>query len=289
MTNNKENRIDSNIYFPIPIGRDNPLVIIGGINVLENLETSLEVGYSFKNSCKKLNKNFIFKASFDKANRSSFDSFRGPGLEKGLEWLKIIKSELNCPIITDIHEPSQVEKAAKVCDVLQLPAFLARQTDLVKALAESKRPVHIKKPQFLSPYQMKEIVTKFEKFGCKDVVLCERGSTFGYNNQIVDLLGLSIMREVSENKPISFDVTHSLQFRENNSHVSKGRRGQAIEIAKAAISVGIDAIFIEAHPTPSQALCDGECAIPTKKVYPFLQQIVELDEFVRSQDRLEIE
>jgi len=286
---NKKNTIKNNINFPIPIGENNPLVIIGGINVLENLETSLEVGFSFKKSCEKLNKKFIFKASFDKANRSSFDSFRGPGLEKGLEWLKIIKSKLNCPILTDIHEPSQVEKAAKICDVLQLPAFLARQTDLVKALAESKRPVHIKKPQFIYPYQMKEIVTKFEKFGCKDVVLCERGSTFGYNNQIVDLLGLSIMREVSENKPISFDVTHSLQYRKNNSQVSKGRRGQSLEIAKAAIAVGIDAIFIEAHPKPSQALCDGECAIPTNKVHSFLQQIIELDEFVRSQKKLEIE
>jgi len=286
---NKKNTIKNNINFPIPIGENNPLVIIGGINVLENLETSLEVGFSFKKSCEKLNKKFIFKASFDKANRSSFDSFRGPGLEKGLEWLKIIKSKLNCPILTDIHEPSQVEKAAKICDVLQLPAFLARQTDLVKALAKSKRPVHIKKPQFISPYQMKEIVTKFAKFGCKDVVLCERGSTFGYNNQIVDLLGLSIMREVSENKPISFDVTHSLQYRKNNSQVSKGRRGQSLEIAKAAIAVGIDAIFIEAHPKPSQALCDGECAIPTNKVHSFLQQIIELDEFVRSQKKLEIE
>ena len=278
----------STINFPIPIGNNNPLVIIGGINVLENLETSLKVGLAFKKACNKLNKEFIFKASFDKANRSSINSFRGPGLNNGLQWLEIIKKELNCPILTDIHEPYQADKAAKICDVLQLPAFLTRQTELVNALANTGKPIHIKKPQFISPNQMKDVVIKFEKLGCKDIVLCERGTTFGYNNQVVDLLGLSVMRRVSNNKPISVDITHSLQYRTDNSSKAKGRRSQALEIAKASVAIGIDAIFIEAHPSPDKALCDGESAIPTSIIYPFLRQLIELDDFVKSQPKIDI-
>ncbi len=288
MKNTNQNNKNPEINFPIPIGNNNPLVIIGGINVLEDLETTLEVGLSFKNACDKLDKEFIFKASFDKANRSSIDSFRGPGLNKGLKWLEIIKKELNCPILTDIHEPYQAEIAAEICDVLQLPAFLTRQTELVNALAKTGKPIHIKKPQFFSPNQMKDVVIKFEKLGCKDVVLCERGTTFGYNNQVVDLLGLSVMREVSNNKPISVDITHSLQFRTDNSSKAKGRRIQALEIAKASVAIGIDAIFIEAHPSPDKALCDGESAIPTTIISPFLRQLIELDEFVKTQPKIEI-
>jgi len=276
------------ISFPVPIGDNTQLVIFGGINVLEDIDLALAVGSEFKRACKLLDLGFIFKASFDKANRSSVNSYRGPGLDKGLHMLKEIKRELDVPIITDIHEPSQAKPASEVCDVLQLPAFLARQTDLISALAATSKPIHIKKPQFLSPHQMKPIVQKFASYGCHDVVLCERGTNFGYDNQIVDLLGLRTMREVSDNKPISVDVTHSLQFRSRGNRESNGRRNQALELAKAVVATGIDALFLESHTNPDQALCDGKSAIPSQFIYPFLKQIAEIDSLVKGQPPLRI-
>ena len=274
------------INFPVPIGEGKKIVIIGGINVLENIDITYEVALSFKSACEKLNLPYIFKASFDKANRSSIDSYRGPGLEKGLKMLEEIKEQLNIPVLTDVHEPFQVKEVAKICDVLQLPAFLARQTDLVSALALSNRPIHIKKPQFLSPHQIGPVVDKFSRLGCKDVVVCERGTNFGYDNQVVDLLGLDAMRKASKNKPIAFDVTHSLQFRKHDSKVSDGRGDLSLMLAKGIVATGIDALFIESHPDPSKALCDGPCALPTKLIYPFLAQIKEIDRLVKSQPNL---
>ena len=274
------------IKFPVPIGEGKKIVIIGGINVLENIDLAYEVGIEFKKTCEKLDLPYIFKASFDKANRSSIESYRGPGLKKGLKMLEEIKHALKIPILTDVHEPFQAKEVAKTCDVLQLPAFLARQTDLVKELASTGRPIHIKKPQFLSPQQVEPIVEKFSKLGCEDVVVCERGTNFGYDNQIVDLLGLEVIRKASKNKPISFDVTHSLQFRTLDSKVSNGRGEQSLILAKGVVATGIDALFIESHPNPKKALCDGPCALATKLIYPFLSQIKEIDSLVKSQNKL---
>lgn len=276
------------IRFPVPIGNQQPLVVIGGINVLESEALALEVGSAFQAACQRLRLGYVFKASFDKANRTSVHSFRGPGLEQGMQMLQQVKEQLGVPVLTDVHEPQQVTQAARVCDVLQLPAFLARQTDLVAALAAAGRPVHIKKPQFLSPAQMGPLVGKFEELGCRDLVLCERGSCFGYDNQVVDLLGLGVMRQVSGNKPISVDITHALQCRGTGAEQSGGRRQQALELAKAVVASGIAAIFVEAHPDPDQARCDGPSALPSALIEPFLEQLAAIDQLVKNQPTLAI-
>ena len=280
--------VHPDIQFPVAIGNQLPLVVIGGINVLESLDLALEVGEMFQTACQQLGLGFIFKASFDKANRTSANSFRGPGLEEGLQMLQQVKKQLKVPVLTDVHEPCQVLVAAKVCDVLQLPAFLARQTDLVIALAQAGVPVHIKKPQFLAPGQIGPLVQKFEAHGCRDLVLCERGSCFGYDNQVVDLLGLGVMRQVSGNKPISVDITHALQCRNSGEAQSGGRRQQALELGKAVVASGIAAIFVEAHPHPDQALCDGPSALPSALIRPFLEQLAAIDELVKNQPLLAI-
>jgi 2-dehydro-3-deoxyphosphooctonate aldolase (KDO 8-P synthase) len=276
------------IRFPVAIGNQRPLVVIGGINVLESEDLALEVGSAFKAACQRLGLGYVFKASFDKANRSSIHSFRGPGLERGLQMLSRVKQQLGVPVLTDVHEPHQVPAAAAVCDVLQLPAFLARQTDLVVALAAAGVPVHIKKPQFLSPAQMGPLVEKFEQLGCRDLVLCERGSCFGYDNQVVDLLGLGVMRQVSGNKPISVDITHALQCRGPGAEQSGGRRQQALQLARAVVASGIAAIFVEAHPDPDQARCDGPSALPSDLIEPFLAQLAAIDQLVKLQPELAI-
>ena len=283
-----EPTVHSNIQFPVAIGNQLPLVVIGGINVLESLDLALEVGETFQAACHQLGLGYIFKASFDKANRTSANSYRGPGLKQGLQMLQQVKNQLKVPVLTDVHEPCQVLEAAKVCDVLQLPAFLARQTDLVSALAYAGLPVHIKKPQFLAPSQMGPLVQKFEDHGCRDLVLCERGSCFGYDNQVVDLLGLGVMRKVSGNKPISVDITHALQCRSRGEAQSGGRRQQALELGKAVVASGIAAIFLEAHPDPDQALCDGPSALPSALIGSFLEQLAAIDQLVKNQPLLTI-
>lgn len=275
-------------YYPINIRKGNKITIIGGINVLEDIDDAIEIGMKFKEACIKKKLSYIFKASFDKANRSSFDSYRGPGLNKGLEMLSKVKNILKAPIITDIHEIHQASKAAEVCDMLQLPAFLARQTDLIKALAATGKPINIKKPQFISPDQIKYIVQKFSKFGCEDVVVCERGSTYGYNQQIVDIVGLEIIKEQT-NKPICVDITHSLQFRNEDSCLSNGRRSYAFKLAKAVTATSIDAIFIEAHKNPAIAKCDGASAIPSSLIPDFIDQIYQVDNLVKNQAEFKIE
>ena len=269
------------IQFPVPIGEGQPVVLIGGMNVLESPELADAICARFVEVTQRLGVPYVFKASFDKANRTSIDSFRGPGLEKGLSWLADLRRRHGVPVLTDVHEPHQVEPAAAVCDVLQLPAFLARQTDLVAALARSGRPIHIKKPQFLSPAQMGPLVRKFERLGCHDLVLCERGTAFGYDNQVVDMLGLGVMRRVSGGKPISFDVTHALQQRDSGAAASGGRRAQALELARSGVAAGIDALFLEAHPNPDRALCDGPSALPLDLLEPFLAQLIAIDRLVK--------
>ena len=271
------------MFNPRKIGKTNKLVIIGGINVLEDINLALEVGSIFKQACIDLGFEYIFKASFDKANRSSIESFRGPGITKGLKMLDSLKSKLEVPILTDVHEPNQAEEVSRVCDVLQLPAFLARQTDLIASLAKTEKPVHIKKPQFLAPDQMGNIVKKFSYYGSEDITLCERGTMFGYNNQIMDILGLQTLKDACPGKPISVDVTHSVQCRNSFSNESGGRRDQVYNLAKAVVAVGVDALFIEAHTNPNDALCDGPSAIPSKHIYPFLKNISEIDKLLKSQ------
>ena len=273
--------------YPINIGKSKKIAIIGGINILTDVGEAIDIGNKFKEACERKKISYIFKASFDKANRTSFEGFRGPGFSKGLEMLKEIKNILKVPILTDIHETCQASQAAEVCDMLQLPAFLARQTDLIKALANTGKPINIKKPQFISPDQIKYIVQKFSKFGCEDVVICERGSMYGYNQQIVDIIGLEIVKEQT-NKPVCVDITHSLQFRNEGGSASCGRRKYALNLAKAVTATSIDALFIEAHQQPDFAKCDGPSAIPSSVIPEFIDQVCEIDNLVKDQDIIQI-
>lgn len=232
---------------------------------------------------------YVFKASFDKANRSSIHSYRGPGLDEGLRIFEKIKTEFAVPLITDIHEPWQAAPVAEVVDVLQLPAFLARQTDLVVALAKTGRFINIKKPQFLSPSQVLNIIEKFKEAGNEKLFLCDRGTCFGYDNLVVDMLGFGLMKKVSGDLPIVFDVTHSLQQRESMGSASGGRRGQVAELARAGMAVGLAGLFLEAHFNPAEAKCDGPSALPLHQLEPFLTQMKAVDDLIKSFPRLAID
>ena len=265
---------------------DQPLVLIGGINVLESAELAMETAAEFVRICEQLSLPYVFKASFDKANRSSIHSFRGPGLEAGLQILADVKSTHNVPVLTDVHTPEQAAPVAEVCDILQLPAFLARQTDLVEAMARPGAAINIKKPQFLSPEQMANVVAKFRECGNDQLMVCERGSNFGYDNLVVDMLGFEVMSQATSGCPLIFDVTHSLQRRDPGEAASGGRRDQVLKLAKAGVAVGIAGLFLEAHPKPDEALCDGPSALPLAKLEPFLEQIKAVDALVKSQPEL---
>ncbi len=267
---------------------DAPLTLIGGLNVLEDLDLALRTADHFVKVTKELGMPYIFKASFDKANRSSINSFRGPGLDKGLEILSAVRREFDVPVLTDVHEAWQCDAVAQTVDVLQLPAFLARQTDLVVALARTNKPIHIKKPQFISPHQMRNIVQKFVAAGNPQIWLCDRGTNFGYDNLVVDMLGFGVMKRVSGNKPIVFDATHALQTRDPLSEASGGRREQLLELTRAGVAVGIAGLFIEAHPDPSVAKCDGPSALPLNLLRPFLQQVKAIDDLIKELPALEI-
>jgi 2-dehydro-3-deoxyphosphooctonate aldolase (KDO 8-P synthase) len=231
---------------------------------------------------------YVFKASFDKANRSSIYSYRGVGLQEGLRILEEVKKEFQVPIITDVHEVSQAETVAEIVDVLQIPAFLARQTDLVVAIAKTGRVVNIKKPQFLSPQQMKHIVNKIREAGNERIILCERGTQHGYDNLVVDILGFREMVDSTNGLPVIFDVTHSLQRREVGSEASGGRRRQVVELARAGMAVGLAGLFLEAHPDPDNARCDGPSALPLSALEPFLTQIKAIDDLVKGFAPLDI-
>ncbi len=267
---------------------DQPMVLIGGINVLESAELAMEGAAEFVRVCGQLSLPYVFKASFDKANRSSIHSFRGPGLDAGLKILADVKSTHNVPVLTDVHTPEQAAPVAEVCDILQLPAFLARQTDLVAAMARTGAAINIKKPQFSSPEQMANVVEKFRECGNDQLMVCERGSNFGYDNLVVDMLGFEVMREATAGCPLIFDVTHSLQRRDPGEAVSDGRRDQVLKLAKAGAAVGIAGLFLEAHPNPDQALCDGPSALPLAQLEPFLEQVKAVDALVKSQPDLTI-
>ena len=224
-----------------------------------------------------------------KANRSSIHSFRGPGLEEGLSILAEVKSTFKVPVITDVHTPEQASAAAEVCDIIQLPAFLARQTDLVKAMAATGAVINIKKPQFLSPAQMANIVEKFAECGSSRVMLCERGSNFGYDNLVVDMLGFGVMKRSCGNVPLIFDVTHALQCRDTGGAASGGRRSQVVELARSGMALGLAGLFLEAHPNPEEALCDGPSALPLAQLEPFLMQVKAVDDLVKSLPLLQID
>lgn len=273
----------------IRCANDRPFVLFGGINVLESLDLALRACEEYQRVTTKLGIPYVFKASFDKANRSSIHSYRGPGLEGGMKIFEAVKKEFGVPVITDVHEPWQAAPVAEVADILQLPAFLARQTDLVVALAKTQRVVNIKKPQFLSPTQMLNIVEKFTEAGNDKLILCDRGTSFGYDNLVVDMLGFGVMKKVSGNRPLIFDVTHALQQRSALDAASGGRRAQVAELARAGMAVGLAGLFLEAHPDPRNAKCDGPSALPLDKLEPFLTQLKQLDDLVKSFAAIDIE
>ncbi len=272
----------------IGVSNDAPMVLFGGMNVLESRDMAMQTAEAYVEVTQKLGIPYVFKASFDKANRSSIHSFRGPGIDEGLKIFQEIKSTFNIPLITDVHEVHQAAPVAEVCDVIQLPAFLARQTDLVKAMAETGAVINVKKPQFLSPGQMGNIVDKFRECGNEQVMLCERGACMGYDNLVVDMLGFRTMKEVSGGLPLIFDVTHALQCRDPLGAASGGRRHQVAELGRAGIAVGIAGLFLEAHPAPDQARCDGPSALPLDKLEPFLAQMKAFDDLIKSQPDLNI-
>ncbi|BCB61192.1 MULTISPECIES: 3-deoxy-8-phosphooctulonate synthase [Halomonadaceae] len=267
-------------------GNSLPLMLLGGMNVLESAELADEVAQAYVNVTQKLGMPYVFKASFDKANRSSIHSYRGPGLEKGLQILADIKARHDVPIITDVHEPWQAAPAAEVADIIQLPAFLARQTDLVVAMAKTGAAINIKKPQFLAPHEMRHILTKFQEAGNDRLMLCERGTSFGYNNLVVDMLGFGDMKQTGY--PVFFDVTHALQRPGGRADSADGRRAQVAELARAGVAVGLAGLFLEAHPDPDNAKCDGPCALPLDQLEPFLTQLSQLDALVKGFDPLTI-
>ncbi len=271
----------------IRLANNLPMVLFGGMNVLESAALADEIASHYVDVCGRLGIPYVFKASFDKANRSSMHSFRGPGMESGLQILADIKSKYSVAVITDVHEVEQAEAVAEVADVIQLPAFLSRQTDLVVAMARTGKPINIKKAQFLAPLEMQHIMRKCQEAGNSDLILCERGTMFGYNNLVVDMLGFGIMKQL--NCPVIFDVTHSLQMPGGRADSADGRRAAVFELAKAGISQGLAGLFLEAHPDPSQAKCDGPCALPLDKLQPFLAQLAKLDSLVKQLDGLDVE
>jgi len=273
------------------VGLDRPLFLIAGPCVVESEQLQMEVAGRLKEIAAAVGVPFIFKSSYDKANRSSGRSFRGPGLDKGLEILAKVKRELRVPIITDVHREDEIGAAASVVDVLQTPAFLCRQTDFIRAVAQSGKPVNIKKGQFLAPHDMKNVLDK-ARAAARDVGLsedrfmaCERGASFGYNNLVSDMRSLAIMRET--NAPVVFDATHSVQLPGGQGTSSGGQREFVPVLARAAVAVGVAGIFMETHPNPAEALSDGPNAVPLKHMRALLEQLAELDRAIKSRPLLE--
>lgn len=279
----------SNIFDMKGLSNHSPFTLFGGINVLESRDMALKACEHYVEVTNKLSIPYVFKASFDKANRSSIHSYRGPGMEEGLKIFEAIKSEFGVPVITDVHETWQAAPVAEVADIIQLPAFLARQTDLVVAMAKTGKPVNIKKPQFLSPAQMLNIVEKFNEAGNSQLMLCDRGTCFGYDNLVVDMLGFGVMKKVSGDLPIIFDVTHALQQRDPGGAASGGRRQQVVELASAGMATGLAGLFLESHPDPDNAKCDGPSALPLHLLEPFLTHIKAIDDTVKSLPELKID
>jgi 2-dehydro-3-deoxyphosphooctonate aldolase (KDO 8-P synthase) len=267
----------------IEVANDKPFVLFGGMNVLESRDLAMKIAEHYVEVTQKLNIPYVFKASFDKANRSSVHSYRGPGLDEGLKIFEEIKKTFNVPIITDVHEAYQAQPVSEVVDVIQLPAFLARQTDLVVAMAKTGAVINVKKPQFLAAHEMKHIINKFGEAGNENIILCERGSCYGYNNLVVDMLAMDEMRQYA---PVIFDATHALQKPGGRTDSADGRRAQAAQLTRSGMAIGIAGLFIEAHPDPSIAKCDGPCALPLDKLAPYLAQMKAIDDLVKGFDPL---
>ncbi|KXF79856.1 3-deoxy-8-phosphooctulonate synthase [Enterovibrio coralii] len=273
----------------IQVANDKPFVLFAGMNVLESRDLAMQICEHYVEVTQKLGIPYVFKASFDKANRSSVHSYRGPGLEEGMKIFQELKDTFGVKIITDVHNEAQAQPVSEVVDVIQLPAFLARQTDLVEAMAKTGSVINVKKPQFMSPGQVGNIVDKFAECGNEKVILCERGACMGYDNLVVDMLGFDVMKKASNGSPIIFDVTHSLQCRDPFGSASGGRRSQTVDLARAGLGTKIAGLFIEAHPNPDSARCDGPSALPLDKLEPFLKQMKALDDLVKSFDELDIQ
>ena len=265
------------------IGNKESMTLMGGVNVLESESVVMRVAEKFAQATNDLNINWIFKGSFDKANRSSISSYRGPGLEEGLRILEKVKNSFDVPVVTDIHEPTQAKPVAEICDVIQIPAFLCRQTDLVVSASKTKKIIQFKKPQFLSAPEMQNVIEKCVEGGNSQIILCERGNSFGYNNLVVDMLNFQIMKDF--NVPVIFDATHSLQLPGGLGNAAGGRREFLLPMAKAGVSQCIAGLFIEAHPNPDEAKCDGPCAISSDKIFSVLSQLSSLDKFIKEQEK----
>ena len=264
------------------IGNAEPMTLMGGVNVLESESIAMTVAEQFARAASDFHVNWIFKGSFDKANRSSISSYRGPGIDEGLKILEKIKNNFDVPVITDIHESNQANQVAEICDIIQIPAFLCRQTDLVTAAAQTNKIIQFKKPQFLSAPEMKNVIEKCKEAGNSQIILCERGNSFGYNNLVVDMLNFQIMKNL--NVPVIFDATHSLQLPGGLGNAAGGRREFLLPLAKAGLSQGIAGLFLEAHPNPDEAKCDGPCAIAADTIYSVISQLSALDTFIKQQD-----
>lgn len=258
----------------LTVGSGQRLLLIGGPCVLESEGLARKVAETMKEICGRLGISYVFKASFDKANRTSLSSFRGPGIEKGLSILAGIRQDLQLPVISDIHDVSQVKDAAEVLDILQIPAFLCRQTDLLTAAAATGKTINVKKGQFVSPWDMKNAVDKMRGVGGKKIILVERGASFGYNNLVVDMRSLPIMRSLG--CPVVFDATHSVQLPGGAGGTSAGQREFIEPLTKAATAAGIDGLFMEIHPDPDKALCDGPNSIPLNEVEGLLEKIIRI-------------
>ena len=266
----------------IKIGNSNPFTLIAGLNVLESDKVIEEVISHCVEVTQKLKIPYVFKASYDKANRSSIESYRGPGIDKGLTILSDLKKDFKVPIISDVHNVEEVSKASEVLDIIQIPAFLSRQTDLIKEAASTKIPLNIKKGQFMAPEDSINIIKKCEHFGNKQIMICERGTSFGYNNLVVDMLGMVRLKELSY--PVVFDVTHSLQKPGGLGHKTDGRGANVLDLAKSGMALGLAGLFLETHPDPDNALCDGPCALKLDSLNDFLVQIKAIDDLVKSQN-----
>lgn len=272
----------------IAVANDRPFTLFGGLNVLENEAITLKAVETYKTITDRLGIPFVFKASFDKANRSSIHSYRGVGMDEGIRIFRKIKAEFGVPVITDVHEPHQCAPVAEVADVIQLPAFLARQTDLVEAMAKTGAVINIKKPQFMSPFQIHHVVEKFKECGNEKVIICERGHCFGYDNLIVDPMAFGVMKDMTGGVPLICDTVHASQMRLPGSAASGGRRALVPDLTRAVLAIGIAGIFIEAYEDPDRAKCDGPSALPFDRLEAFLAQAKAIDDLVKSLKPLNI-
>ncbi|WP_448673016.1 3-deoxy-8-phosphooctulonate synthase [Pseudoxanthomonas mexicana] len=267
------------------VGLDQPLFLIAGPCVIESMQLQIDVAGRLKEITGRLGMNFIFKSSFDKANRTSGTSFRGPGMEEGLKVLDAVKKQVGVPVLTDVHEYTPMDEVAAVVDVLQTPAFLVRQTDFIRKVCSAGRPVNIKKGQFLSPWDMKPVVEKAKSTGNQDIMVCERGALFGYNNLVSDMRSLSVMRDTG--CPVVFDATHSVQLPGGQGSSSGGQREFVPVLARAAVAVGVAGLFAETHPDPAKALSDGPNAWPLDKMEALLETLLALDSITKKNGFLE--